>query len=267
MITYNKEKIENANKWNDDSIYVLADFDRTITLGNSESSWGVLSKSKFASPEYSEERTKLYSYYHPYEINEKLDYEEKNKIMIEWWDKHIELFNKYKLEEKIIEDAATNPELMSFRDGAIDFLRSMRDRNIPVIIISAGIGNFIDRFLTYNNCNFENIHILSNFIKFENGIASGLNNEVIHSLNKNEVSNSDRVRDIIKDRNNIILLGDSISDVKMASDKDREDALKIGFLNENEEENMIFYKNAYDVVCTDNTTYKALFDEIKILKK
>ena len=39
------------------------------------------------------------------------------------------------------------------------------------------------------------------------------------------------------------VFGDSISDVRMASERDREDALKIGFLNENEEENMIYYQN------------------------
>jgi len=39
MITFNKEKIDKANKWQDESIYILTDFDRTITMGNSESTW------------------------------------------------------------------------------------------------------------------------------------------------------------------------------------------------------------------------------------
>ena len=97
MITFDKEKIDKVNNWTDESIYILSDFDRTITMGNSESTWGVLSKSSIVDENYSEERKKLFSYYHPIELNEKLDYEEKNRLMIEWWTKHINLFIKYKI--------------------------------------------------------------------------------------------------------------------------------------------------------------------------
>ena len=217
--------------------------------------------------EYVAERQALYNYYRPFEIDESLNYEIKNKLMIEWWNKHIGLFIKYKLKETVINEAARNLRVMAFRDGAKDFLVNMKDRNIPVIIISAGIGNFIEQFLIKNDCNFDNIHIISNFIKFEDGIAVGVCENVIHSLNKNEVSLPPDIKDIIKDRPNIILLGDSISDVKMAKEDDRESALKIGFLEEKVEENKTYFENSFDVVCTDNTTYTELFDKVKILRR
>jgi len=267
MIKYNKERVENVNKWNDDSIYILTDIDRKMRLGNSLSSWGVLSKTSLTSPKYAEDRNKLYNFYHPFEINEKLDYEEKNRLMVEWWNKHINLFTEYKLSESVIQFAANDKKLMAFRDGVQDLLENMNDRNIPVIIVSAGIGNFIKQFLINNNCNFNNIYILSNFIKFENGVAVGLSNEVIHSLNKNNISMNDNIRKVLKGRDNIILFGDSISDVKMANIEDRENALKIGFLNENVEENKIYFEKIYDVVCSKDTTYIDLFDKIKILKQ
>ena len=225
MITYNKEKLEKINNWIDSTIHVVTDFDRTITVGNSESSWSVLSKSNLVPEEYVKERQEFYNYYRPFEIDEALDYETKNKLMIEWWNKHINLFIKYKLKESVINDAARNLRVMSFREGAKEFLESMRDRNIPVIIISAGIGNFIEQFLIKNNCNFDNIYIIYNFIKFEDGIAVGVCENVIHSLNKNEVSLPDNIKELIKDRPNIILLGDSISDIKMVKEEDRERAL------------------------------------------
>lgn len=36
MITVKKETLERIKDWKDNSLYVLTDFDRTITVGNSE---------------------------------------------------------------------------------------------------------------------------------------------------------------------------------------------------------------------------------------
>lgn len=40
--------------------YILTDFDRTLTLGSSMTSWSVLSKSTDVPKEYTEERNALY---------------------------------------------------------------------------------------------------------------------------------------------------------------------------------------------------------------
>ena len=78
---------------------------------------------------------------------------------------------------------------MAFREGAKEFLKSMNDRNIPIIVISAGVGNIIQQFLINNDCNFPNIYICSNFLEYENGIIQGVrDNNLIHPLNKNEIS-------------------------------------------------------------------------------
>lgn len=267
MISIKQNVLERIKDWTDSSIYILTDFDRTITVGNSDSSWSILSKSDMVPKEYVQERQEFFNYYRPFEIDESLDYETKNCLMTEWWNKHIGLFIKYKLSEEVINNAARNLRVMAFREGAKEFLESMRDRNIPVIIISAGIGNFIEQFLIKNDCNFPNIFIVSNFIKFENGIAVGVSDNVIHSLNKNEVSLPKELKDMVKDRPNIILLGDSISDIRMAKTEARESALKIGFLEEKVEENKPYFEEQFDVVCTDNTDYNALAQKIRILRR
>ena len=109
------------------SIYVLTDFDRTITVGNSESSWSILSKSNMVPKEYVEERQAFFNYYRPFEIDETLEYETKIKLMTEWWNKHIGLFVKYRLSEEVINNAAQNLRVMSFREGAKEFLENMKD--------------------------------------------------------------------------------------------------------------------------------------------
>jgi len=291
MINYKNDILEIINKWNADTVHILADFDRTLTVGESESSWGILSTGNFIKDEYKNERQRLYDYYRPIEIDETMDFESKNKLMVEWWTKHISLFIKYKLTEDVIIDAVKDIKVLKFRDGARELLESLNDKNIPVVIISAGIGNIIveflknnncyfdniiiisagignviEEFLRNNNCYFDNIYIVSNFIKFENGVAIGLEENIIHSLNKNEALLPDKVKKIIKDRHNIILLGDQIADAKMAPIGDLYTTVKIGFCEENVEENYKYFEKTYDIVCTNKANFKDLAKEINLFK-
>ena len=257
-----KEKIKG---WHAQDIHILADFDRTITEGNSNSSWSILSKSNLVPKEYVEERQKLYDYYRPIEIDENISYEEKNRLMSEWWNKHINLFIKYQLSEDVINNACNDLRVMAFRKGSKEFLEKMHIKNIPVIIISAGIGNFIKQFLINNNCYYDNIYIVSNFIKFENGIATGIIGNVTHSFNKNEVFLDNNLQKLLEDRPHTILLGDQISDILMAKEERRDDALKIGFLDECVDENLKFYKEAFDIVGINNVSYHEIFENLKSL--
>lgn len=265
MIYIKDGTLEKIEKWTESSMHVLTDFDRTITAGDSDSSWGILSKSNLVPKEYVMERQALFNYYRPIEIDESLEYETKNKLMCEWWNKHIKLLIKYQLSEKVINEAVCNPDIMVFRKGAKKFLECLKNKNIPVIIISAGIGNFIEKFLVKNECYFDNIYIISNFIKFENGIATGISGDIIHSLNKNQVSLPNDIVKLIDGRTDAILLGDSVSDIKMAKEECRQTALKVGFLNENEEENKKYFEDQFDIVCTENSDYNNLLSVIKIL--
>ena len=169
-------------------IYVVADFDRTITKGNSKTSWSILANSNLVPKSYIEERQVLYDYYRPIEIDESMDFELKSSLVKEWFKKHIELFVKYKTKESVFETAATDFRIMEFRPGAKEFIHFLNKNGIPLIIISAGIGNFIEIFLKHNDCLLDNVYITSNKIVFKDGIACGVDNNIIHSLNKNEVS-------------------------------------------------------------------------------
>lgn len=264
MIYIKENTKERIKSWTDDSIHILTDFDKTITLGHSDSSWGILTKSNLMHPDYTKDRQNLLNYYRPIEIDESIDLETRDKIMVEWWNRHMDLFVKYQLPESIVKEAAKSTSVMIFREGAKDFLKNMYDREIPFIIISAGVGNFIEQFLINNNCYYNNIHIVSNFIKFTDGIASGASENVVHSLNKNEASLPEELKEIIKNRPNIILLGDSLSDLRMASPELKDNALKIGFLEESPEENLSKFKEQFDIVGTDNASYTELLEEINI---
>ena len=207
---------------------------------------------------------RIFSHYHKFEIDKTLSDEEKMSIMSEWYRKNIETLINFGITEKIINYSANNESIMEFRDGAIDFLKTMYEKNIPIIVISAGVGNIIEQFLIRNNCNNTNIYICSNFLEYENCIVKGVrDNNLIHPLNKNEVFLPSNIKNKIIRRNNILLLGNSVLDINMAGAN--RNVYKLGFLDEKIEERLESFKENYDIVCTDNTSYDEIRHKIKIL--
>ena len=151
----------------------------------------------------------------------------------EWFQKHIELFVKYKISKDVFDEAATNLRVMEFRPYAKEFIEFLHQNNIPLIIISAGIGNFIESFLKHNNCNFDNVYISSNKILFN-----------IQKENESEK---------IKNRNNILLLGDQVSDLNMINKKKHPSVISVGFLTPDSPKEDII--SNFDIVCEENDNY------------
>ena len=237
-------------------LYVVADFDRTITNGNSKSSWSILSECNLVPESYVTERLELYNKYRPIEINEHMDFNLRMNLIKEWYQKHIGLFIKYNLSEEIFKEAATNLRIMAFRPGAKEFIKFLHDNNIPLIIISAGVGNFIETFLEKNDCYFDNVYVSSNKILFKDGIATGVGKNIIHSLNKNEVSLPDDIKDKIKGRENVLLLGDQVSDLNMVDKKSHKQVITIAFSTEDYPINDLIAN--FDVVCEKDDDYFSL---------
>ncbi len=252
-----KEKLPLKNL---DNYYVVADFDRTITTGNSKTSWSILAGSDLVPKEYIKERDAYYDIYRPIEIDESLDLEYRKEKVKEWFRLHVELFVKYKISEEVFKKAATDLRIMEFRRGAKEFLDYMHEKNVPVIIISAGIGNFIETFLKGNDCFHDNIYISSNKIIFKDGVASGVDKNIIHSLNKNEVSLPDEIREKLRGRENVILLGDQTSDLLMVDENEHEEVLKIGILTD--QNNLENFSTVFDIVLEESEDYVDLKNEL-----
>lgn len=249
----NKEKIEKLNL-SKENFYVVADFDKTLTKGNSNSTWAVMANAGEIDSKYIEKRTELYNYYRPIEIDFSITDSEKSKYMEEWWKKHISLFFEYGLEESNIKSAVPKSGL-EFREGAKEFLINMENNNIPVIIISAGIGNVISEFLKNQECYFDNIHIISNFIEFKDNIIKGVVGDVIHALNKNAIKLSQNIRKKLRNKEKILLLGDGLADLKMVSKEDLLRSITVGFLDEKIDENLEYFNKEFDIVITNQGSF------------
>lgn len=261
--------INNNNKLSHlspDDTYILADFDGTITRNTRDSSWTSIFKNPNVKDDFVQECVRIFNYYHKYEIDESIPMEHKMKIMTEWYKKNIETLIRFGITEEMINYSANNESIMCFRNGAESFLSDMNSKGVPIVIISAGVGNIIQQFLINSNCNYPNIYICSNFLEYENGTIKGVrDNNLIHPLNKNEVSLPQHIQEKVNNRNNVILLGDSIPDIKMANPK--KNIHMIGFLDEEVEERLSDFKDHYDIVCTDNTSFDELQNKLNIFIK
>lgn len=252
-----KKEIQNLLPIKDlNNVYIVADFDRTLTDESSQSSWAVMCNSNLVPKSYSEDRQKLYSIYRPIEIDETIDLDFKMNAMKDWYEKHISLFVKYKMTEEIFEQIASNSNIMAFRPGVKEFIEFLHKNQIPLIIISAGVGNFIKSFLRHNDCYYDNIYVCSNTVIFKAGVAHGVDESVIHSLNKNEVSLPSHILEKLKTRSQVILLGDQVSDLKMVDKTSHPSVITIGlFSSEYDINNLI---NNFDIVCEQNDDYNDL---------
>jgi len=96
----------------------------------------------------------------------------------------------------------------------------------------------------------------------------GFQDKIIHVFNKNEyaLKNTD-FYDVVADRDNAMVLGDSLGDADMAQGMEHcQNVLKIGFLYDHVEHALPQYMDTFDIVLVDDQTMdvpKAIFDYIR----
>lgn len=240
----NTNKLEKL-KITKENTYVVLDFDKTITSTESKDSWDVCGE--LLNDEFKEKLNKYCEYYYPIEIDYKISKEEKEKHMIEWYDKDMNLFYEYHLTKEKLEQSIKQGKTI-LRKGAKEFLQKAKNQNMPVIILSAGIGNVIEGVLKLNDCYYDNIYIISNFIKFdENGDMKKFDDEMIHTLNKTmEGHLPAEIKEEIEQKEYGILVGDLVYDINMVPANKLENTVTIGFVeNDN---NFDVYKENFDIV-------------------
>lgn len=202
---------------------------------------------------------KLKAKYLPIEFDPHMSIAEKTPHMEDWWrtsHKHIIKagFSKQKI-QKFVGEAK-----LELREGAQELILALRDRSVPFVIFSAGVGNVIDFFLqkTFGGQLPSNVHIISNMMKYdENDVAIAFSEPLIHTFCKNSavISHHESLFNEISSRKCVLLLGDGLGDLKMdVGLEDEQVALKIGFLNYKNEELLGKFLDGYDIVLLDDQT-------------
>ncbi len=271
-----KQKIRELKSQGLDKLHVVSDFDRTLTKCFFDgkkilSPIALIREGGYLTKDYPKKAFALFNKYHPIEVDDSLDYNYKSAKMQEWWEAHEKLLIKSGMNKKVIDDILVRyPRI--FREGVDYFLDYLNSHKIPLLIFSSGVGNFIEGYLKKQNKLTSNIHILSNTFVFDSkGYATGYKNKIIHVMNKSETKIEDKkYRNLVSQRNNVILLGDSLGDLGMVSDLNTNLIIKIGFLNEDVENKLELYKSKFDVVITNDGSMNyvnKLLDELNGVEK
>ena len=97
-------------------------------------------------------------------------------------------------------------------------------------------------------------------IKCKKGIAVGIENDIIHTFNKNESSIPKNITEKLKDRNTVILIGDHIGDTTMVDSSKHKSVIKVGFASQEIPEEVL--SNYYDIVLDKKENYKDILISI-----
>ena len=258
-----QDKIAHLNSlMENEQLCVVSDWDRTLTKARTEdgqdaTSYSAIAHGAYLGEAYRIEMDRLYARYRPIEISQTISHREKQQAMRDWWMAALAMMRKYGLTEEMIEDIAMR-DFMRLRDGAIVFFNTLADRDIPLFILSAGIGNVISKFLNVRSLLTSNVTVTANKLIFDtHGAVTGFCEPVIHSFNK--------ARHASTPRGYVLLLGDTIEDAQMVNDTDADCVIRVGFLNEAVEENRAAYQRAYDIVICNDASMAPVIELLETL--
>ncbi|KAI8539635.1 hypothetical protein RHMOL_Rhmol09G0198100 [Rhododendron molle] len=213
---------------------------------------------------YDVKRRELAEYYHPLEFNPTIPLDEKAKLMEEWWEKTHALLIEGGLTYDAIKNSVANATI-EFRDGVVELFEFLEEREVPVVIFSAGLADIIEEVLRQKlHRSFKNVRIVSNRMVFNlSGQLVSFRGKTIHVLNKNEHALDmaapvhDQLGDTngpvednasVKKRTSVLLLGDHIGDLGMSDGLNYETRISVGFLNHIVADSVESYRKAFDVV-------------------
>ncbi|KAL3998374.1 HAD hydrolase family IE [Acanthocheilonema viteae] len=255
-------QIINASK---NKLLVVSDFDYTLSRFHDAegksclTTHGVFDSAAWkVSQELGTVLERLKAKYFPIEFDPHITIAEKIPHMENWWRTSHEHIIKTGFTKQTIQKFVSEAKL-ELKEGAEEFVLSLHNHNVPLIIFSAGIGNVIDFFLQKKLGEYpSNVHIVSNMMIYdENDVAVAFSEPLIHTFCKNSaiINGHGSLFHEISSRTCVLLMGDSLGDLKMDVGLECEQvALKIGFLNYNDETLLAKYLDGYDIVLLDDQT-------------
>lgn len=259
-----ERKIELIKADGASKLHIVSDFDKTITRyrvnGKPVSSViAILRDEGYLTEDYPVRAKELFTTYHPFEIDKSILWEDRKAKMLEWWSTHYVILKECGLTKDDLESIIQSDSIL-FREGYEEFFKMLDVFNVPLTLVTAnGLGGdvikmILDRF----NVKSDDIYLVANEIIWDEfGKFAGIKEPIIHVLNKGEVIIEDqRIFERIKDRHNVILLGDGEGDIGMVQNIKYDNIIKIGYLNEKEEELKERFLEIFDVVITNDGSFE-----------
>ena len=282
---------------NKNSVAVVTDFDYTITTPidyktgkGYKSSYYLYDEDLIGGDQnkFNEKRQALHDIYSKYEFSTQYDLETRRQKMEEWYKKNISLYFNEKFTLDLIDEMVQKcKNNLLFRKNAKEYIELLISMEIPIIIESGGITQFIIGILKtiFPNINQlikeKKIMVVSNSFTFDEKTkgCNGLEHEVINCFNKEDFLGN-VVNKEFPELKSVLVLGDNLGDadsIKKINVK-KENIIGFGFINlpadvidnENKKEyveNKINeYKNVYDVALVGDCDYEPIIDILNNIK-
>jgi HAD superfamily hydrolase (TIGR01544 family) len=212
-----------------DKLHLLADFDRTLTVGRDKtgkdiSSWEILAN--HLSPKAHAKQHKLYQKYRPLELSGKMTAEE----AASWGHQVLTIFVENEI--SLLEIEKNFQQKTDIRPHAKELLDFSKKLGIPTVILSAGIKEIIDFWSKIFQVS-PTLVLATMLITDSKGKIIDWDRNIIHNFNKKEQGHQELTK-IKAQRPNIILIGDALEDADMAEGD--ENVLRIRIVNPREDE-------------------------------
>lgn len=253
------------------SLNIVSDFDFTLSkFFRTDGSRGyschkVMEDCALLPQSYQREASMLQNRYYPLEISTTITQTERVEYMVEWVDKAHNLLLSAGLLKGYVRDTSVIASIegnLKLREGTVALIKLLEKHDIPLLIFSAGLADVLENIIMHE-MNIpdlpKNMYVISNRFIFDNNENDdlrkliGFEEPVLHVFNKQARHFKDKSaffhRKDIDNRNNLILLGDSLGDLAMSDgiNHSSQGLLRIGFLNDRPER-LESYLDCFDVV-------------------
>jgi len=225
-------------------LIVVADFDATLTTGDSEQCHDLVGFSSLMSQAFRDEFSPL------------LDWQSNAAIDgVEWWHTAHSLMVKHGMPPRNLLPRLVRQARMFPRPGLLKLLARLAALQVPLLIVSAGLSDIIEEFLRLHGALTENITVCSNRLNYgaDSTPASISPEQPITSFTKTTAftASASFFRQH-SDRTTVLVMGDSATDIDSAANIPDANVLAVGFLNGKKKVEAAAHEKAFDALVLGN---------------
>uniref|UniRef100_A0A1B6FNX5 5'-nucleotidase n=1 Tax=Cuerna arida TaxID=1464854 RepID=A0A1B6FNX5_9HEMI len=146
--------------------------------------------------------------------------------------------------------------VIPLKDGCREFLSLLSDLQVPLTVVSAGVGEVIEHILKDYNAT-----VVANYMASQDDVITEMKTPLVGTYNKHELP-----LPVDGDRSNFIVMGDFAWDSKIADNvKNKKNVLKIGFFYGRRDDTIEHYLNFFDVLLLHDESMDVPLNILKLV--